>query len=313
MMLDEEEMTLLVHTPGTTASVAHAVGRGIDEVDGLLRSLFMRGTVFIGSYDQGEPVWGLIDHGRFMDSVLFDPRYDVLGDEFFDLWKEFTEKEFLPDFPPVEALRVLPVEEVLRSTRILDLDRVRTIVRGARRLAVQRCPCRVRERRCDAPRETCLSLDTLADYTLKRGLGREIGVDEALDILTRSEELGLVHQSTNSDTVDVICNCCPCCCAILRSVIAHGKATAAVASRFRPLVDEDRCVDCLDCVMACHFSAMVERDGRRFFDADKCYGCGLCARACPEEAIELREFYPPSHVHPNPPFTPSLLPPEDRR
>jgi ferredoxin len=211
--------------------------------------------------------------------VLFDPRYDRLGDEFFDLWKEFTEREFLPDFPPVEALRVLPVEEVVRSTQILDIDRVRTIVRGARRLAVQRCPCRVRERRCDAPLEVCLSLDTLADYVLKRNLAREIDADEALAILTKSEDLGLVHQSTNSDHPDVICNCCPDCCVILRSVITHGKATAAVASRFRPVVDPAKCVDCLACVKACHFSAMVERDGKRAFD-ERCYGAAS-ARACP--------------------------------
>jgi hypothetical protein len=86
-------------------------------------------------------VWDLINHGWFMDTVLFDPRHDGLGDVFFDLWKELTEKEFLPGFPPVEALRVLPPEEVIRTTRVLDIDSVRSMVRGARRArAALRCP-----------------------------------------------------------------------------------------------------------------------------------------------------------------------------
>ena len=115
----------------------------------------------------------------------------------------------------------------------------------------------------------------------------------------------------NSDTPDVICNRCTCCCSLLRSVVTHGIKTAIVASRFRPEVDAEKCEDCLTCVGACHFSATVERDGKRAFVAERCYGCSLCAVACPHDAIAMVEAFAPEHIPSNGiQFNLSLLPQE---
>ena len=311
IILSDEEIALLLATPGRSAELAWWVKRDGDAVAASLQDLFMRGMIFITRYVDGEPIWDLIDLGRFMDSILFDPSYDRFGDEFFDLFREFQNEDFIPNQPPHDSLRILPIDEVIRSTRVLDSESTRAIVRNSRRIAVQRCPCRTRERRCDAPLEVCLGFDGLADYALKRGFGREIGKDEALAILKSCEDLGLVHETVNSDRPDVICNCCTCCCSLLRSVVTHGIRTAVVASRFRPEVDEGKCESCLTCVDACHFSAMVAVDGRREFDAERCYGCALCAVACPHEAIAMGEAYPPEHIPSNGiQFNLSLLPPE---
>jgi len=316
ILLAPAEATLLLATPGTAAEIAHATSRDEAELAGVLHDLYMRGLVFIlerrPSPDPdrpAEPVWGLIDTGRLMDSILFDRRYDRLGDEFFDLWRDFFNDEFIPNEPPQGALRVLPVEEVIRSTKILDVESAQTIVGRARRLAVQRCPCRTRERRCDAPLEMCISVDDLADYVVNRQLGREITNAEALAILARAEQLGLVHQTINSDHPDVVCNCCSCCCSLLRSILVHGDAAASAASRFRPAVDEALCEQCMACVSVCHFGAMAEVDGTRAFDFAKCYGCGLCARTCPHDAISLVEAYSPEHIPAGGSFNLSQLPP----
>jgi electron transport complex protein RnfB len=161
---------------------------------------------------------------------------------------------------------------------------------------VQECPCRKRDRNCDNPLETCLSFNELADYVLYRKAGREIDASEALAILQNSAELGLVHQTVNTDQVDVICNCCDCCCGILTPLLTYGMDKVTAKSRFHATVDAGLSSDCLWCVERCVFGALGEADGLLRALPEKCFGCGMCEPACPTEAIALVEVREPRHI-----------------
>ena len=56
----------------------------------------------------------------------------------------------------------------------------------------------------------------------------------------------------------------------------------------KPVVDLDRCVNCLLCWVYCPDSA-VRLDGTTFvgFDEDVCKGCAVCAEVCPVDAIRM--------------------------
>lgn len=195
------------------------------------------------------------------------------------------------------GFRVLPVEKTIaHNSYILPYEQASAIVRSARRIAVQSCPCRRRERRCDNPTEMCISFNELADYVLYRGLGRELTAPEALDLLQEAEERGLLHEADNIDRVHVICNCCSCCCVLLRGVVHYGLRSAIVKSRFRALVDADLCTGCGVCLTRCHFGALEMADSVAVVASAECYGCGLCASACPAEAIALIEVREPTHI-----------------
>ena len=295
---DLEVLSVLPNTPSRVAELL-----SINEKDAAiaLNDLYMRGFIWREKMTTREPRYVLADVGILMDSVLFDPRYDKYGEEFFDLWKKYWNEEHVYRYQPDNVFRTLPIEEAIEdtySTRILPYESVSQILRSARRIAVQRCACRVRERRCDNPLETCISLNGFADYIISRGIGREISLDEAFEIVEKCEDLGLVHQTVNSDTPDVICNCCPCCCSFLRSVLYHGKESAVAKSRYIPIFNWDQCADCEDkvCVTKCVFGGLSIKEGKLHVDYRRCWGCGLCARACPQKAVKLKPIREASYI-----------------
>ena len=57
-----------------------------------------------------------------------------------------------------------------------------------------------------------------------------------------------------------------------------------------PVLDHEKCKQCLLCVPYCPDSCIPVKDGKRLeFDLDHCKGCGICVKACPFGAITMRE------------------------
>jgi MinD superfamily P-loop ATPase len=90
------------------------------------------------------------------------------------------------------------------------------------------------------------------------------------------------------DGVFYICNCCPCCCGILRGVTEFGIQNSAAYSGFVSEVDRDLCTGCETCLERCHFKAVAIEDDVARIDPERCAGCGLCVPTCPSEAIHMK-------------------------
>jgi len=61
---------------------------------------------------------------------------------------------------------------------------------------------------------------------------------------------------------------------------------------FRPVIDEEKCIRCLQCWMHCPDSIFdpqptLEDNEPPVIDYDFCKGCGVCANICPADAIEM--------------------------
>jgi Pyruvate/2-oxoacid:ferredoxin oxidoreductase delta subunit len=300
ILLSDQEAEWIAALPATPHGLASHLGQDPLQVASGLQDLFMRGLVLVADHTDREPLYTFDGNpGRFMDMVLFDPRYRALGDHFYDLWRDFYNGELVhaPRSPEHLPFRIVPVEQSILDQRcILPYERATEIVRQARRLVVLACPCRMRERACDAPLETCITLDRVADYMTGRHIGRGIGVDEALAILQHAEELGLVHEVENTDHPTVLCACCPCCCVFLRAITHYQQEYVVARSRYRAVVDPIRCHRCETCLERCHFAAMGRRESGMSVDAERCLGCGLCASACPNGAIAMLEVRGPAHI-----------------
>ncbi len=69
---------------------------------------------------------------------------------------------------------------------------------------------------------------------------------------------------------------------------AHDYSTGGWR-KLRPVVDTEKCTNCLICWVMCPDSAVITQDGKMVgFDMEHCKGCGICAKECPADAIEMK-------------------------
>lgn len=303
IIADNEEAKILLATPGTAEQLAEKMGMSVEEVEGKLDVLFHKGLIFKKNTPEGTLYRFCRDFVQFHDASILWPEAPK---EYHDLWKRYMNEEW-PDFAKMAAMlpkpfsRIVPVNQPVEArSRILAFDDVEEMIRGTGSIAVTNCTCRLVEGNCDRPLEVCLQIGKAADYTIERGSGRELNVEEALEIIRISEEAGLVHVTMNrADDSHFICNCCDDCCMSF-SLMTTKDINLCDPSRFLAVVDEEKCTGCGTCEETCYFGAveLVERGDEEVstIDAEKCMGCGLCQVSCPEEAISLKEVREPDFI-----------------
>jgi len=303
MMVGPEAAELLLALPATAEELAGKFAKPQDALQPILDKGFELGLLLKRPGEGNVVRYHLC--AEIVESILVDSRNDQLGDHFFDLWRE-EYREFVERLGPVEVPRppgrVLPVEGVVGTAQtILPYESLRTILEKAERRVVLDCVCRKRAQNCENPiRNMCFWLDDAANYFLERGTGREITVDRGMEVFWQAERLGLVHLTdillyeNTPSKVGWICNCCPCCCAIIKTA-KRSKGTRDLMRSFRAEVNSHLCDRCGLCGGFCYFGAFRKaEDGLPIINPDHCVGCGLCASQCTRDAIRLIRIEDPA-------------------
>jgi NAD-dependent dihydropyrimidine dehydrogenase PreA subunit len=203
------------------------------------------------------------------------------------------------------GLRTLAVEEELPSnTEIATWERISEIMEREESFAVGTCTCRQQAKfeghPCtieDVPMETCVFFGKSADYIVDRKFGRRLSRDELLRLLKEFGKYGLMHNINNflGDNI-VLCNCCGCCCDILRPMLKHRGLRRAAGSNFVAVVDVEKCVGCGECLDVCQMKAIELPGDTAVINQAYCMGCGNCVSRCPGESLSLvrcAEYRPP--------------------
>ncbi|MCL1864907.1 MAG: 4Fe-4S binding protein [Spirochaetes bacterium] len=223
---------------------------------------------------------------------IYEFQGPLLDKELAELSEEYMNttmaEEFFSKDPPM--MKSIPIGiEVKDDSTIEPYESVAALIEGSKAWSVRDCICKKEKaligKACDRPMEVCLSFAPVPGVFDNDNTCRAITKDEAYAILKMSEELGLVHMTSNYKGGHFyICNCCKCCCGPLTKYIAVSKKAVA-KSNYIAVVDENLCISCEACLDRCQANAIEVKDKAEITD---CIGCGLCVSTCPVDAISLK-------------------------
>ncbi len=296
-----EEAFLASHLTGQMElpdAIAPRMGLPPEQVAVRLKALAKRGMVWL-DLDRQARSWRF----RLAPFIvgMYEASLEIMDHELAHLVEDYmVEGGAEGIMRPEPALhRVVPARLALPSEWVLPYEDVLQILDQARNFSVRECICRVQRdhigRQCGFPTHNCLTFS---------GFGRppgpkDISKAEALALLEECEEIGLVHTVSNVvKDVYYVCNCCGCCCGILRGVTERGIENSVAKATYHAQVDAERCTGCGSCTKRCQVGAVAEVEGIAVVDASRCIGCGLCVTGCSTGAATLQKRPDWESIHP---------------
>ena len=269
--------------------IAVRAGLSLSETERILGEM-ERKRIVLAFHEAGKPTHYMAEQfviGFWEGQVnRLDPELIELFEEYLPTYAHSGIWEKGPQLRTIPVHQSIPVNNV-----ILAYEQIDAILAAHHTFAVANCICRQEMRLtghdCGKPLETCLAFDGGADYFVQDGRGRYISREEALALIRRGEEAGLVLQPGNTRDSGNLCMCCGCCCGVLRSLKMNPSPARMVSSPFYAVVDREACAGCGDCLERCQMDAISLPDGAAEIDLERCIGCGLCVTTCPNDALSL--------------------------
>ncbi|MFO7972624.1 MAG: 4Fe-4S dicluster-binding protein [Desulfobacterales bacterium] len=222
--------------------------------------------------------------------------------QYLNIEEDFIKNLFLTG--ETKMGRVFVHEPVLSSEnalQILDYERATRVIKTASHIGISTCYCRHKMshmgRDCDAPKEICMTFNSVASSLIKYDYARRIEVSECLELLETAYSHNLVQFGDNvREAVNFICNCCGCCCEAMTTARKFAILQPVHTTNFIPKIQDEACTGCGKCVTRCPVEAMSlvsandphhPKKKTARVNEKTCLGCGICARVCPENCIGL--------------------------
>lgn len=238
---------------------------------------------------------------------MYEAKVNNLSLEFINDINQYEDEGFNIAFIGARfpQMRTVPVEKSLTPEHHLptyeEVAKIIEDIEGP--IAIFNCICRqnhdLRGDPCKQTslRENCMAFGHDIQFSIDIGRGREITKNEALDILRKNQEDGLILQAGNSLKPNFICSCCGCCCGVLRGLSQLPRPVDFFHTNYYAEVDSELCIGCGTCVERCQMNAIKLKNNIAKVITKRCVGCGNCAAVCPEEVMELKrkkeEIVPP--------------------
>lgn len=279
----------------TVDEIAYSSGKSREKVEQTIESLQQKKLIFKCRDDiTGESLYSLLPLERGTILYLGKMQEQEKRERILPLVQKICGREKSKESNITEYPwgRIIPIEKsMVVVNQILPFEEVNVLIKTARSIAVVPCSCRT-QNPCGHPVEVCMGFNDGADYVVRAGFGRYLDIEEALQLLEKTEKAGLVHTTINTPRgITFMCNCCVCACPILRRLKDTKNPRVLTSSGLIPKIDNHKCILCGKCIEICPLDALcypANDDPEVIYLKEKrCVGCGLCSHHCPVEAIEM--------------------------
>jgi NAD-dependent dihydropyrimidine dehydrogenase PreA subunit len=265
----------------------------LDELKKNLNKMVSKGLLNIKK-ENGNKLYGL----ALLVVGIYEYQVNQLDKTFLEDMSRYADEGFDREFfgTKISQLRIVPVEESITPEHYVPTyEEIRKIVENAKEpAAVGDCVCRKSKIVKGRPKckttsrlQTCMGFGNYAQMYIDQGWARQVTKAEAIKVLEKNMEEGLVFQVTNVKDPYFICSCCTCCCGMLDDLKSFPRAVTFIHSNYYAEIDKDMCMGCETCVERCPMGAIKMKNGLAKVMLRKCIGCGNCVPICPEETIQL--------------------------
>jgi len=265
----EVALCLKLKDPMSADEIAPLCGKSLEMTEKLLWDLAVVGCAFVNEIDGVDQYWIDIWVPGHMEMIVNNrelvKKYPQLG-EAFDAYGKRKGPMGAGNFPVgLGPMRVIPIEKsVDGETRRASYEEVSKFLNDNEIFSVSDCACRTSREAmgegCGHLKEDiCIQMGHAAEYYIRTGRGREITREEAVEIIKKAEDNGLMHSIPNLDgsgKTHAICNCCGCGCFAFR-LASMWQNPDMIRSNYVSEVDSEKCVACGECVENCPTNALT--------------------------------------------------------
>ncbi len=264
----EVTLCLKLREKQSAAEVAAQCGRPVEEVEKLLWESAWGGAAFVNNVDGVDKYWIDIWVPGHMEMVVNNKelvqKYPSLG-EAFDAYGKKKGPMAAGNIPVGSGpMRTIPIQTAIDGeTRSADYEEISKYLNDNDIFSLSDCACRTSREAmgegCGHVKEgMCIQMGHAAEYYIRTGRGREITREEAMEVIKKAEENGLMHNIPNLDgsgKTHAICNCCGCGCFAMR-LAEQWQNPDMIRSNYTVKIDPEKCVACGECVETCPTNAI---------------------------------------------------------